>query len=391
MNNLKNIEIELSIVIPCLNEDETLRVCIQKCQNVIDSEQLSAEIIIADNGSTDGSLQIAEEMGVRIVSVKEKGYGHALMTGMYASYGKYILMGDADDSYNFLEIPKYLKKILEGFDLVQGCRLPSGGGTVMQGAMPFLHRWLGNPMLTSLARLMFNVPIHDIYCGMRCFTKKLFIELDQKCTGMEFATENIIKSSLGSYKIAEVPITLHPDGRIKKTPHLRTFRDGWRTLRFFLMYCPNWLFFIPGLFLILLGAFGYALALPAIQIFGVTFDAHTLIFASLAWISGFQSIVFGVLTKKFAISEGLHPADASFLKWDARFSVETGLVVSIGLLFPAIYLLVYAILIWKGNSFGVLDYAITMRYVVPGMTLFVLGFQTMLFSFFSGILNIARK
>src|SRR5215467_6433849 len=241
---------ELSIVMPCLNEAETIGTCIQKAQAFLHQYEVLGEIVVADNGSTDGSQEIARLMGARVVHVEAKGYGNALMGGITAARGRYIIMGDADESYDFLDLRRFLDKLREGHDLVMGCRLPWGGGTVKPGAMPFLHRWWGNPMFTIMARRWFGAPINDVYCGLRGFSKALYQRLNLRCTGMEFATEMIIKSSLYREKIAEVPITLHPDGRTAHPPHLKTYRDGWRTLRFFLMYSPRWLFVIPGAALI---------------------------------------------------------------------------------------------------------------------------------------------
>jgi hypothetical protein len=254
------------------------------------------------------------------------------MGGIAAARGKYIVMGDADDSYDFGEIPRILAKLREGHALVQGCRLESGGGTVLPGAMPRLHRWLGNPMFSRLARWWFKAPIHDVYCGLRGFTRELYDRLDQRCTGMEFATEMIIKASLYGEKIAEVPITLHPDGRKAHKAHLKTFRDGWRTLRFFMLYSPRWLFLVPGLMMILLGVIGYALAFPrygdelGARIRGVHFDAHTLLFSSVAILCGYQSILFAVLTKVFAVSEKLMPETPKMRRVFRLFTLERGLV-----------------------------------------------------------------
>ncbi|MEJ7914045.1 MAG: glycosyltransferase family 2 protein, partial [Chitinophagaceae bacterium] len=309
-----NGSLELSVVIPCLNEADTLAVCIEKAQRVIHEHGIRAEVIVADNGSTDGSLEIATRLNARIVNVREKGYGSALMGGIAASCGNFIIMGDADESYDFLEIPKFLDKLRSGYDLVQGCRLPRGGGVIKEGAMPFLHRRLGNPMFTFLAGLLFKAPINDVYCGLRGFTRAHFDFLDQRCTGMEFATEMIIKSSMYNAKIAEVPITLYPDGRRSHPPHLRTFRDGWRTLRFFLLYSPRWLFYFPGRLLIFLGLLCYALALPKVSLFGlVTFDVQTMLFGSLFITCGYQAILFFILTKTFVVSEKLHPVTRRFV------------------------------------------------------------------------------
>ena len=239
--------VELSIVMPCLNEADTIENCVRIATKALADHGIVGEVVVADNGSTDGSQAIAARMGARVIAVQEKGYGSALQGGIAACRGRFVLMGDADESYDFAEAFKFVAKLREGFELVQGCRLPAGGGTVAQGAMPFTHRWIGNPGFSLMARVMFRAPIHDVYCGMRAFTKAFYETLELRCTGMEFATEMIIKSSLRKARIAEVPITLHPDGRKAHAPHLRTIRDGWRTLRFYLMYSPRWLFLLPGL------------------------------------------------------------------------------------------------------------------------------------------------
>ncbi len=258
--------LELSVVMPCLNEADTLAACIHKAWRAMGEHGIVGEVIVADNGSTDGSQEIAAALGARVVHVSARGYGNALMGGIAASVGRFVVIGDADDSYDFAELPKFVEKLREGYDLVQGCRLERGGGHVMPGAMPRLHRWWGNPMFTAMARSWFQVPVNDVYCGMRGFTQGALREPAQQCTGMEFATEMIIRSSLVHARIAEVPITLHPDGRKVHAPHLHTFRDGWRTLRFFLLYSPRWLFFIPGFALIVVGLVGYCLALPGVSV-----------------------------------------------------------------------------------------------------------------------------
>ncbi len=383
--------LEVSVVMPCLNEADTLATCIQKARRALDEAGLHGEIIVADNGSTDGSREIARRAGARLVDVEARGYGNALMGGISAARGRFIIMGDADDSYDFGEVPKFVEKLRQGYELVQGCRLPSGGGTVGPGAMPFTHRWIGNPLFSSLGRNWFRAPVHDIYCGMRGFTRDLYQRLEQRCTGMEFATEMIIKSSLRGERIAEVPITLHPDGRKAHPPHLKTFRDGWRTLRFFMMYSPRWLFLVPGALLVLVGLLGYAVALPALEVRGITFDAHTLLFASLAILCGYQSILFAIFTKTFAIGARLMPEDPRLNRFFKVLNLERGLVISGAALVAGVVLLLLAVIRWRATGFGHLDYARTMRLVIPGATLTALGFQTFLSSFFVSILGMARR
>ncbi len=383
--------VELSVVIPCLNEADTLATVIRKAQSAFETCGIRGEVVVADNGSEDGSQRIAEQLGARVVPVAERGYGSALMGGIAAARGCYVLMGDADDSYDFLEIPKFVGPLREGFVLVQGCRLPRGGGTVLPGAMPFLHRWFGNPLLSALARGMFAVPVTDAYCGMRAFTKDLYGRLDQRCTGMEFATEMIIKSSLLGARTAEVPITLHPDGRVAHGPHLRTFRDGWRTLRLFLLFSPRWLFLIPGLILMAVGVLGYALALPGVSIAGAQLDAHTLLAASLALLMGFQSVLFAILGKTFAIRDGLMPPDPRLDRFFRIATLERGLLISFVAFVAGLALITSAALQWRAGGFGPLDYSRTLRWVIPGVTLAALGFQTMLSGFFVSILGMKRR
>ena len=383
--------IELTILMPCLNEAETLGACIEKARLGIERSGVRAEILVADNGSQDASVQIAEELGARVVHVGKKGYGNALMGGIHAASGRWIIMGDADQSYDFSETDRFVKKFQEGFELVMGCRMPKGGGRIMPGAMPFSHRWLGNPLFSRMARHMFVAPIHDVYCGLRGFTRAIYNRLDLQCEGMEFATEMIIKASLHGARIAEIPITLHPDGRKTQAPHLRTVRDGWRTLRFFLVFSPRWLFLVPGLIFASLGLAGYAVALPRLTIGGVTFDAHTLLFSSLAIMMGYQSILFAICTKTFAINEGLLPKDPRIDRFFKVIYLERGLAIGALAFLAGLILLGAAVLQWKSAHFGRLDYAVTMRWVIPGATLTALGFQTVLSSFFVSVLGMKRR
>ena len=383
--------VEVSVVIPCLNEEDTLGSCIEKARQALREHNITGEIIVADNGSTDSSRTIAQQEGARVVMVKEPGYGSVLMGGIAAATGRFVIIGDADASYDFLEIPNIIKKLREGFDLVQGCRLPSGGGSIQPGAMPFLHRWVGNPLFSFLVRRWFNAPINDVYCGLRGFSKTMYQRIDQRCTGMEFATEMIIKASLHGEKIVEVPITLHPDGRRSHAPHLKTFRDGWRTFRYFLMCSPRWLFLVPSGVFIAFGLLGYLIAMPGLRIGHSTFDAHTLLFASLAILCGYQCILFAIFAKTFAITEGFLPPDRHLQRFFEVVNLEKGLAVAALALFAGGGLLLAAIRQWWLTGFGHLDYAYTMRFVVPGATLVALGFQTVFSSFFVSILGMRRK
>lgn len=382
--------VEVSVVMPCLNEADTLATCIGKVQTVFAEQAIDGEIVIADNGSTDGSQEIATQMGARVVPVEERGYGNALIGGIRAARGRYVVMGDADDSYDWLELPSFVAKLREGFELVQGCRLERGGGRVMPGAMPMLHRRWGNPMFSLMARRWFGAQITDVYCGFRGFTKDLWLELGQRAGGMEFATEMMIRASHRGTRVTEVPITLHPDGRVSHPPHLRTFRDGWRTLRFFLMYTPRRLFLIPGTVLVLLGLVGYALALPNVTIAGATLDAHTLVFASLSILCGYQAILFAIFTKTLAMSDSIVRDSPRWNRFFALVNLERGLLLGGIALVGGLTLLGFSVGEWWGADFGRLNYSHTMKLVVPGATLTALAVQTILSSFFVSILGMRR-
>lgn len=384
-------DLELSVVMPCLNEAETVGACVEKAQRAMRDHDIRGEVIVADNGSTDGSRDIAEKLGARVVAIPERGYGAALMAGIAAARGRFVIMGDADDSYDFGEIPRFLDALRRGADLAQGCRLPAGGGTVRPGAMPVLHRWIGNPLFSMLSRRWFGAPIHDSNCGMRGFRRDWYERLDQRCTGMEFANEMIIKAGIFGSRVTEVPITLHPDGRRAHKPHLRTWRDGWRTLRFYLMYSPRWLFLIPGMVLMALGVLGYVIAMPGIAINNVHFDVHTLLFASGAIICGYQAVLFAVLTKTFAIRIGLLPEDPRLTRMYAYLDLERGLLAGALGLGIGLTLLGVAVGQWYARDFGRLDYERTMRVVIPGVTLTALGVQTILSSFFLSILGMRSR
>lgn len=389
--NRETAEMELSVVIPCLNEADTVGDCVATARRALDANTISGEVVVADNGSTDDSRAVAERSGARVVPVAAKGYGSALMGGIAAARGRYVIMGDADGSYDFGEIPRFLGPLRAGFDLVQGCRLPAGGGTVRPGAMPALHRWIGNPFFSRLSRAWFKSPVNDIYCGLRGFNREWYQRIDQRCTGMEFANEMIIKASLFGSRVTEVPITLHPDKRRGRKPHLRTWRDGWRTLRFYLMYSPRWLFLIPGVLLMLLGVLAYGIALPGLEIAGVHFDVHTLLYGSVMMICGYQSVLFAVMTKTFAIREGLLPEDPRLTAMYRYANLETGLIAGGTSFLVGVALLIAAVVQWYRRDFGDLNYAHTMRVVIPGVTFTVLGVQTVLSSFFLSILGLRSR
>jgi glycosyltransferase involved in cell wall biosynthesis len=381
--------VELSIVMPCLNEAETIAHCIEKAQLGIQHAGVRSEVVVADNGSTDGSQAIAEKMGARVVHVKEKGYGSALRGGIQAASGKWIIMGDADDSYDFSDINGFVKKFQEGFELVMGCRLPAGGGTILPGAMPWKNRRLGNPVLTFIGRFSFKCPAHDFHCGLRGFTKEVFEKLDLQTTGMEFASEMVIKATLKRFKICEVPITLHRDGR-SRPPHLKPWRDGWRHLRFMLLYSPRWLFLVPGLLLSALGIiFAAALSVNDIKIGGIELNVGTLMMACMAVIVGFQLVAFAFFTKVFAIAEGLLPEDPKLTRVFKIFTLERGIVAGLVVLLVGTILFLRALWLWQQAHFGLLpSMAENLRRLIPAATLMILGIQSVFSSFFMSVLGL---
>jgi glycosyltransferase involved in cell wall biosynthesis len=382
---------EVSIIIPCLNEAETIETVVREARDALSASGIAGEIIVADNGSNDGSRDIAARNGARVVPVEARGYGAALMGGIAASRGRYIIMGDADASYDFASIPAFVEQLRAGNALVMGCRLPSGGGRVMNGAMPFLHRWWGNPMFSWMVRRWFRAPIHDVHCGLRGFTRQLYDGLELRCTGMEFASEMVIKSALASARMSEVAVTLRPDQRISRRPHLRTFRDGWRHLRFYLMYSPRWLFLLPGLALVLLGAIGYALAIPGSRVAGAELDVNALLYSSLLIILGYQSILFAILTKAFAVAQGLLPSTRQVERFFAAFNLERGLIAGVLITSVGVALLAAVLAQWASVDFGPLDYRVTLRLSIPGVMFTALGVQTLFFSFFASILGLRRR
>jgi glycosyltransferase involved in cell wall biosynthesis len=377
--------VEVSIVMPCLNEVETLAQCIRKAQQAIAEHGLLAEIVIADNGSTDGSQAVARQLGARVVEVANKGYGNALRGGIDAARGRYVIMGDADDSYDFGAIAPLIEKLREGYDLVIGNRFAGG---IEPGAMPWLHRWLGNPALTWLSRVFFKTPVGDMHCGLRGFTKDKYEEMLLRAVGMEFASEMVIKASLRGMRITEVPVTLRPDGRTRP-PHLRTWRDGWRHLRFMLLFSPRWLFLYPGV-----GVFGISLLVGALLEAGgkkvgpFGFDIHTLLLAGFGCLIGYQLVVFAVFTKVFAMREGFHPPNPTYNAMFRYIKLETGLVLGALMTVVGVAGTLVAVASWGSAGFGALDPRTTMREVIPAAVLLTLGVQTIFASFFLSILGI---
>ena len=380
--------VELTIVMPCLNEAETLAACIQKAQLGFERAKVRGEILIADNGSTDGSIALAEKLGARVVRVKEKGYGSALRGGVNAARGKWIIMADSDDSYDFSAISPFVEKLREGYQLVMGCRMPYGGGTIMPGAMPWKHRWLGNPVLSFIGRVFFRCPVTDFHCGLRGFTREAFEAMQLKTTGMEFASEMVIKSTLRRLKITQVPITLHKDGR-SRPPHLRSWRDGWRHLRFMLLFSPRWLFVWPGLGLALLGlVMGVPLSIAPVHIGQVQFDTNTLLVAGMMLIVGFQVLFFGLFTKLYCVARGLLPENRQLTSLLGVFSLERRLVAGCLILAGGAAFLAAALWKWREARFGIISYPESLRLVIPAVSLLTLGVQTIFSSFFLSILEL---
>lgn len=381
-------EVEFSVVIPCLNEAETLAACVDKARSFFECNNVSGEVIVADNGSTDGSQAIARTHGARVVNVAARGYGAALLGGIRAARGRYVIMGDADDSYDFSELDQFINKLREGYDLVMGNRFKGG---IKPGAMPVLHRYLGNPVLTRIGRLFFRSPVGDFHCGLRGFKKRAIESLDLRTTGMEFASEMVVKATLHRLSIAEVPTTLSPDGR-SRPPHLRTWRDGWRHLRFLLIYSPRWLFLYPGAAMTALGLAAMIYLLPEPRtVAGVTFDIHTMLYASMSIILGMQIAAFALFAKVFAIGNGLLPEDGRIDAALKLLSLENGLILGAVLCLFGGAGTVLAVLEWSSASFGPLSPKSMMRITIPSLTLLVAGVQIMFSSFFLSILGLKRR
>jgi glycosyltransferase involved in cell wall biosynthesis len=395
---VENVEVEpssgteqiygLSVVLPCLNESETLSTCVAKAQQCMKDLGIEGEVVVADNGSTDGSQEIARRLGAHVVDVPAKGYGSALIGGIAAARSEFVVMADADDSYDLSELGPFVEALRGGADLVMGNRFLGG---IKPGAMPKMNRYLGNPALTTLGRLFFRSPSRDFHCGMRGFRRSSILSLGLKTAGMEFASEMVVRATLAKLEIVEVPVTLSPDGRTRP-PHLRPWRDGWRHLRFLLLYSPRWLFLYPGLALMLAGtALGIALLPGPLHIGSAGFDVNAFVYCAVAVIIGFQAVTFSVFARAFAASEGLLPPNKNMERIFRIVTLEIGLVVGLVLFLAGLGLSIYTIWFWRDRAFGALSTSSTIRLVVPAATFMILGLETMLASFFLSILGINRR
>jgi glycosyltransferase involved in cell wall biosynthesis len=382
------MSVEVTVLMPCLNEAETLAGCIRTARAALAALGIRGEVLIADNGSTDGSPAIAEREGARVVRVSERGYGCALRGGLEAACGTWVIMGDADGSYDFGELPAFLARLRAGADLVMGCRMPAGGGRIQRGAMPWKHRWIGNPILSFLGRFLFRSGITDFHCGLRAIRRDAVAGLSLRSSGMEFASEMVIKAVLAGLRVEQVPITLWPDGRTR-APHLRSWRDGWRHLRFMLLFSPRWLFLVPGLTLAALGgALGLRLWSGPLRIGRVGFDTNTLLVCSVATIVGVQLCSFGFFARVFAAREGFLPFGERYTNLFRVFNLERGLAVGAAILAAGLALLVRAVMLWRAVDFGALPYSEGLRLVIPAITFITIGTQVVFSSFLLSLLGL---
>jgi len=380
---------ELSILMPCLNEARTLSACIKRAQLFLKQHGVSGEVIIADNGSTDGSVEIAKKVGARVITVPVPGYGAALAAGIGAASGKYVIMGDSDESYDFSALSPFVEKLREGYDLVMGNRFRGG---IAPGAMPPIHRYFGNPFLTAVGRLFFSCKnCGDFYCGLRGFRKKAIEALELQSRGMEFALEMVIKAQMHGLRITEVPTTLSPDGR-DRAPHLRRYRDGWRSLRFYLLMSPRWFFGIPGLILLVLGWLASAVLLTGpVRVMSVTFDYHSLLYSTAAILLGYQSLLLFIFAKLMAVETGLHPPRTKFWFLQQRTTLERFVVAGVALMAVGVVLGIIAGRQWELTGFGALKPATTIRLVICSVLFLLLGGQTLLAGFYFGLVNLVAE
>lgn len=380
---------ELSIVMPCLNEARTLPVCVRKAKEFLQQHNVKGEIIVADNGSSDGSQAIAREAGARVVDITEKGYGAALAGGIAAAKGRFVIMGDSDDSYDFTALMPMLEKLREGYEMVIGNRFKGG---IKPGAMPFMNRYLGNPVLSSLGKLFFKIPLNDFHCGLRGFDRAALLRLELVTTGMEYASEMIVRAALLGLRMTEVPVTLSPDGR-GRAPHLHPWRDGWRHLRFLLLYSPRWLYLYPGLAMIVIGMIFAGLLLPGPVMIadGVGLDVHTLLVAGMAILVGVQSITFGFLVRMYAMKNGILPSHSRYKKFFDNVTLERMLMTSAGLILIGVAGIAWAAQLWGAKNFGALDYRNMMRILIVAVTCLVAGLQLGFAAFLLGVMQIKHR
>lgn len=374
---------KVTILMPCLNEVETLGACIKKSLSFLRQSGLRGEILIADNGSTDGSQGLARGLGARVIHVKERGYGAALIAGIAAAEGEFTVMGDSDDSYDFSNLGSFVRELERGADLVMGNRFR---GRIAPGAMPFLHRYLGNPVLTFLGRLFFRAPIGDFHCGLRAFRTRSIRELRLQCPGMEFASEMVVKAAIAQYRITEVPTTLYPDGR-SRPPHLRTWRDGWRHLKFLLTFGLDWLFFYPGLLLLSAGIFGSTLLFrgPLKLRPNLGLDVHAFVTACMAMILGFQCITFYVFARRRAANLGWLPASQRLTRWLDVFNLDRAALIAAVIGISGLWLFVHSLIVWRGQNLGVIPYASLMRPLTMGLSMLVISTQIVLTGFLADV------
>ncbi len=379
---------ELSIIMPCLNEAETLEICIHKANGYLQRSGINGEVIIGDNGSHDGSQEIARRCGARVIDVPIRGYGAALYTATQAARGKYCIMADSDDSYDLSDLDPFVEKLRQGCDLVMGNRF---AGEIKPGAMPWKNRYIGNPILSGIGKLLFHSKLGDFHCGIRGYSKKAFEQMDLRTTGMEYASEMVIKSTLMKLKLDEVPTTLSPDGR-SRPPHLRPYRDGWRHLRFMLLFSPNWLFLYPGLVMMLAClVFGAVLLQGPVLVNGIRLGVDTLIYCAFGFVIGFQAVLFSILSRVYAVHEKLYPRTASYLfafKW---ITLERGLITGTLVLLLGLVAAIYAMLQWHQQSFGMMDLEHVSRIVIPSAVGMTVGFEMILFSFLFSTLGMGVR
>jgi glycosyltransferase involved in cell wall biosynthesis len=381
--------VELTILMPCLNEAETLAVCVDKAQAFLATGGVSGEIVVADNGSTDGSQAIATAHGARVVEIAAKGYGSALIGGITAARGEFVIMGDADDSYDFGALGGFLERLRAGDELVMGNRFRGG---IAPGAMPPLHKYLGNPVLSTIGRLLFRSPIKDFHCGLRGFNRASIVGLHLQTTGMEFASEMVVKSTLGGLRVSEVPTTLAKDGR-SRPPHLRSWRDGWRHLRFLLIFSPRWLFLIPGIVLMVVGLLGSIfLAVGPIRLGAIGLDVSSQIYLMALAVVGYQGLLFAILTKIYAQHEGFNiPRSRNFERLERRLSLESLAVLGFLLFLVGLVIAIAQFSVWAASGFGALNPTATIRVAVPAVLFMILGAQSVMAGMFLGVLSVGLR